>query len=206
MSALAADTLTSLGAAGIFTAAASVLVVMLSALFTASANRRRSRAERYASMVSPMAEWAELPFRIRRRGSDDAASRTALAERMHELQQRFVLDGAEVSADCPWLGKRYDRALQELKTAAAPYITEAWDAAPLPDVGGMNLRGWGPQGLELIVVSWRSELRWCFGWRRLINPGRLLVQWSMNLRGRSTGAHAVESGDGTARSTTAAIH
>jgi hypothetical protein len=188
---LGAELFDRLGGAGVFTAAATVLTAVLVALFTTAAARRRVRAERYAAMVGPLAEWAELPYRIRRRQSDDQHCRTSLAERAHELHQRFVLDGAELAGECPWLGKRYDLAVAQLKHSAAPFIQEAWNLPPCSDPGDMNLNGWGPQGLDLVVGRWRSELRWRFGWRRVVNVGRLFVQWLAARSSAGSNSHAV---------------
>jgi len=164
------------GNAGIYTAAAAVLVVVLKAAFDATADRAQQRRQRYAEMVAALVSWAELPFRIRRRSSNDPTVRAALVERTHELQERLVVHGAELSAECPWLSKRYDHALATVKAATAPRLNEAWKLPLITDVGDMNLSGWGPADVEGAVRSWRAELRWRFGWRRLLNPIRLLRQ------------------------------
>lgn len=168
--------LQTLGGTGIVAASATILVAVLTASFTSNALRRRSRAERYAEMVATLAGWTELPFRIRRRQSDEASVLTPLIDRFHQLQERVVIDSAELAAECPWLATRYERALEQIRAGAAPYIIDAWATAPAPTLGGMNLKGWGPDGLNSVVTGWRGELRWRFGWRRLANPIRLTWQ------------------------------
>jgi len=65
-----------------------------------------------------------------------------------------------------------------IKAATLPYTKEAWATPGVGTVGGMNLNGWGPVGTSEIVLRWRTELRWRFGWRRLANPVRLAWQWN----------------------------
>jgi hypothetical protein len=172
--------LETMGTTGIIAGIAAVLVVVLTAYFTASAARRKSRAERYAAMVVSLTAWTELPYRVRRRPSDDPSVMAALVDRMHGLHEQVVLDSAELAAECPWLGKRYERALVEIKAIALPYLNEAWASPAVGTAAGMNLNGWGPTGLNTIVLGWRSELRWRFGWRRLVNPVRLAWNWRQN--------------------------
>ncbi|HZB41474.1 MAG TPA: hypothetical protein VE487_10935 [Ilumatobacter sp.] len=168
--------LETLGAAGIITAAASVLVVVVGALLASGSARKSTRAARYAAMVATLAAWAEMPYRIRRRApGDDAAQQ--VVERMHQLQESAVLDNAELAAECPWLAKRYEHTLNEIRTGTAPFIRQAWDNQPEPNGGGAELAEWGPVGLHDPVIKWRTELRWRYGGRRLIKPVRLATQW-----------------------------
>lgn len=170
--------LETMGTTGIVAAVAAILVVVLTAYFTASAERRKARAERYAAMVVNLTSWTELPYRVRRRPSNDPAVTSALADRIHALHERVVLDSAELAAECPWLGKRYERALADIKAIALPFLNEAWASPGVGTATGMNLNGWGPTGLNEIVLEWRGELRWRFGWRRLANPMRLAWAWN----------------------------
>jgi hypothetical protein len=177
--------LETMGTTGIVAAVAAILVVVLTAYFTASAARRKTRAERYAAMVVNLTSWTEYPYRVRRRPSDDPTITCALVERMHALQEHVVLDSAELAAECSWLAKRYDRALADIKAATLPFITEAWASPGVGTAGGMNLNGWGPVGTNAIVLLWRSEIRWRFGWRRLVNPARLAWIWNKDRRARA---------------------
>lgn len=43
-----------------------------------------ARRDRYAQAVRTLIAWAEYPYRIRRRTSDEPATLTALADRGHE--------------------------------------------------------------------------------------------------------------------------
>ena len=176
--------LETMGTTGIVAAVAAILVVVLTAYFNASAERRKSRAERYAAMVANLTSWTEVPYRIRRRPSDDPAVTATLVDRMHGLHERLVLDSAELAAECPWLGKRYEKALADIKAITLPFLNEVWVSPAVGTAAGMNLNGWGPTGLDIIVLGWRAELRWRFGWRRLVNPARLAWNWSRTARQR----------------------
>lgn len=169
-----------MGTTGVIAAVAAILVVVLTAYFTASAARRKTRAQRYATMVVNLTAWTELPYRVRRRPSDDPAVLAALVDQMHGLHERVILDSAELAAECPWLGKRYERALADIKAIALPFLNEAWASPGVGTAAGMNLNGWGPTDLNTIVLDWRAELRWRFGWRRLVNPARLALNSKPN--------------------------
>jgi len=172
--------LETMGTTGIVAAIAAILVVVLTAYFNASAEHRKSRAARYAAMVVNLTSWTELPYRVRRRPSNDTAVIAALVDRMHGFHERVVFDSAELAAECPWLGKRYEQALADIKAIALPFLKEAWASPGIGSAAGMNLNGWGPTGLNAIVLGWRTELRWRFGWRRLVNPVRLAWNWKLN--------------------------
>ena len=175
MTAIAATWTNTLGETQALVAGATILAVALTALFGAGSGRRRARQERYATMVGTLAGWAELPFRVRRRMTDDPAAVAALVERAHHLQEQMVLDVAELTAECHWLAARYETAQNRIQHEAAPHLQEAWSTQPAGTSASMNLAGWGPTGLDKPVAAFRAELRYRFGWRRFINPVRLLL-------------------------------
>jgi len=45
---------------------------------------------------------------------------------------------------------------------------------------------WAPTGLNAIVLGLRAELRWRFGWRRLVNHVRLAWAWKQNRKATAT--------------------
>jgi len=63
----------------------SALVAVVAASSGVAAENRR---QGYAAAVEAVVAWAEYPFRIRRRTSDDPATLSDLANLGHELQER----------------------------------------------------------------------------------------------------------------------
>lgn len=184
LTALLASAFDSIVDSGIVAVGGALAAVMLTALLAASASRRAARRDRYALMVGRLSAWSELPFRIRRRMSDDSQVVALLVDRMHDLQEQLVVDGAELAAECRWLAARWENALFEIRSATQPFITEAWSKPPIRDLAQMNLNGWGPTGLNSVVRGFRNELRYRFGCRRAINPVRRIWKYSKTRRTR----------------------
>ncbi len=158
------------GVGGIATAALTAVAGVVS---------RRAAARRavYAEMTATLAAWAELPYRIRRRVSDDPAALAELTGHLHGLQEQLVRQRAALRAECQWLADRRDAAENAIKADAAAWIREAWAMSPAAAPVAMNLNGWGPTELHLVVEGFACELRWRFGWRRASNPLRRLAHW-----------------------------
>jgi hypothetical protein len=171
-----------LGDPQVLVASTAVLTVVLTALFGTGSGRRRVRQERYAVMVATLAGWAELPFRVRRRMSDDPTAIAVLVDRAHHLQEQMVLDAAELGADCPWLAARYEESRRTIQHESASHLNDAWSTPASGMPASMNLSGWGPAGLDQAVAAFRSELRFRFGWRRAISPARVLFRWQRRKR------------------------
>ena len=175
--------LEALGASGVVAVVGALFAVLLTAYCTAMAKRSAERSVRYSVMVATLTSWAEMPYRVRRRLSDDPAVAQPLMDRFHDLQEQLALDGAQLAAECPWLFKRHVLAVRTVRDAVRPFIVEAWDG-PAGGVDAMNLKGWGPTGCTQAIEAFQAELRYRFGWRRALNPVRLLWQ---GLRGPARG-------------------
>ena len=169
------ELLTTGGVAAAAVAAAGALITFAVNLLGA---RRKAKRERYARAVVNLAAWAEMPYRIRRRPANSAECRQELAARMHSLQEQLLLDRAELTAEAPWLGRRYAAALDKLRASTGPWFQAAWEADPADTDVAMNLGDWGPRHVEDVVLAFQQQLPWRFGWRWLVNPVRLAVGWA----------------------------
>lgn len=174
--------LETLGTTGIVAVVGGLLVVLLTAYCTGLAKRKQERTARYGVMVATLTSWAEMPYRVRRRLSNDPTVTQPLIDRFHDLQEQLARDTAELAAECPWLFKRHRMAADEIRDCTKPFIAAAWEAEPTGVPGGMNLNGWGPTGCGEAIQTFQSELRYRFGWRRVINPIRLLWRWKQGRR------------------------
>src|SRR5690349_14433320 len=68
----------------------SVVAGLIGTLLGNTRANAAARRERYAQAVRTLVAWAEYPYRIRRRTSDDATALSALAERGHTLQEQLA--------------------------------------------------------------------------------------------------------------------
>jgi hypothetical protein len=155
---------------GIVTVAGAIIVAALTIAFNAAATRRRERRERYAAMTETLTAWSELPYRIRRRTSNDGERIDALVARMSDLQEHLSRDHALLRSECQWLADRRAATQRQVQSLIGPYIREAWDSPPATSTSAMNLNGWGPTGASDIISSFSADLRWRFGWRRVLAP------------------------------------
>jgi hypothetical protein len=179
--------LETLGTTGVIALVGGLLVVLLTAYCTGLATRKQDRSARYGVMVATLTSWVEMPYRVRRRLSNDQTVTQPLIDRFHDLQEQLARDTAELAAECPWLFKRHRVAADEIRDCTKPFIAEAWETEPIGVLGEMNLNGWGPTGCDAAIQAFQSELRYRFGWRRVINPIRLLRQWVRARRGQRVG-------------------
>ncbi|WP_373070346.1 hypothetical protein [Gemmatimonas sp.] len=153
---------------GVFTVAGAIILATLTYALGVSSARRKERRERYSDMSATLAAWAELPFRIRRRTSDEPATLTALVAHVTELQECLRRDQAYLRAECVWLAERRDEVQTNIQRVVGPWINEAWTLPPCSTPASMNIGKWGPEGLEGTLNSFSCELKWRFGWRWMV--------------------------------------
>lgn len=155
---------------GIAGAAGAILVALMGGIASGRARRR----EVHAAAMQTVIAWVELPYRIRRRTSNDAGDLAELRELMHDLQERLSYYQALLAAESPRLGKAFAATVDEVKREYGAWIREAWESPPVSDPSDMNLNGWGPKRQPSAIDDLRVALRYRFGLRRLV-PARL--QW-----------------------------
>lgn len=91
-------------------------------------NRRR---DLYSAAYMAALEWCEGVYRVRRRnpdGSDDYK----LVERFHELQERIAAHEGWIAMESAELGEAYRTFLNEVTSACAPLIRDAWSRLGRP--------------------------------------------------------------------------
>lgn len=124
------------------------LVALLTALATTAVARSNAAADRrrvrYAEAVATLVAWIELPYRVRRRTSDDPTTLTALADRGHELQERMAFDQAWINTQSVDVGEAYKEARVSIGPLVGGAVRSAWDSPPVTSPSEMNLDDWGP--------------------------------------------------------------
>jgi hypothetical protein len=140
------------------------LAFALGRVSEASARRR----DGYAAATKELLAWAEYPYRLKRRTSDDAASMTKLADLGHELQEALRYREAWIQAENRWVATVFAEVRKELGKTVGPACSDAWASAPVTTAAGMNLNGWGPTDTDALLQRFERALRFRFGWRRWV--------------------------------------
>ncbi|MHA4945687.1 hypothetical protein ACX27O_00045 [Micromonospora sp. SD19] len=127
-----------------------------------------ARRERYAQAVRTLVAWAEYPYRIRRRTSDDAATLTALADRGHTLQEQLAESRGWIAAESRAMSEVFDACLGAINPLVGTACVIAWQGPPISKSAEMLLGDFGPRGINAIVARMECAIIYRFGLRRLM--------------------------------------
>lgn len=119
---------------------AGAIVVAVVPRWAEAQERRRTR---YAEAVRALVAWAEFPYRVARRVSDDPDVLAALAAEGHALQEDLAFFEAWVSAESKAMGRLYREASDAVRAAAGPAMQAAWREPPVGKAADMNLGSLG---------------------------------------------------------------
>ncbi|MBL7255361.1 hypothetical protein [Paractinoplanes lichenicola] len=145
--------------------------VVAALITTVSGNMRANaslRRDRYAEAVRYLVAWGEYPYRIRRRTDDEPATRAALAERGHTLQEERAQIAGWIATDSRALVTVFDGCVRDISALVAPACVEAWSAPPVTTAAGMVLKDFGPREVGAIATRFQLATRYRFGVRRLM--------------------------------------
>lgn len=154
-------------------AAIGLIAIILTAWINAMLARRKQRRERYAAMAATLAAWIEVPYMIRRRTSNDREVIERLVAHVQALQHQLNVDHADLRAECRWLARCRDAAQRAVQQEVRPFIDDAWKMPPVASTSDLIVGDWGPTNCRSSLEAFVDALRWRFGWRRLLNLGRL---------------------------------
>lgn len=146
-----------------------VITALLAGLRTGATTRR----EGYAATTQCLVAWAEYPYRIRRRTSDEPETLAELADRGHDLQEQLARQRVWVAGEHRVLSEVLDHVVEALRVAVRDANQEAWQASPVTTPAQMNLNGFGPGDIDTHVQKLERAVAYRFGARRLLPP-RLL--------------------------------
>lgn len=146
----------------------SVVAGLIGTILGNSRANATARRERYAQAVRCLVAWAEYPYRIRRRTSDEAGTLTALADRGHTLQEQLAESRAWIAAESRAMSEVFDGCLREITALVGPACSAAWREAPIATSAEMNLGDFGPRSIDRIVARMECAVIYRFGLRRLM--------------------------------------
>jgi hypothetical protein len=112
--------------------------------------RRNLFSEAYRVVVA----WAEMYWRVCRRGKDEQA----VVERFHELQEQIDFHQGWISVDDEVMGRAYDHFVREVKRRAEVPIREAWNREPCSPAQGIPGTG-VPFDIEDLKRQFLADVR-----------------------------------------------
>lgn len=131
------------------------------------------RREHYAEAIRSLYRLREMPYRIRRRMSDEADVLGDLASRLHDLQEDVDYWRAWTANEHGVMGRAFHSAASEVRAEVSPCIDTAWQQAHLQHAKDMVLKNSEGGLFDLSVATsaierFASLTRHRFGHRRLL--------------------------------------
>lgn len=143
-----------------------ILGAALTALLTYGLNRRAARRERRALAFSEalriVEDYAEMPYRIRRRPGTPEG-RHQLTEEVSRIYSRLAFHQALLDIEAPAVADAYRHLVNEAKSEVGPQMKEAWQKEVRSTDAEMNLEtGYNRNRVDLArdrcVATMRAEL------------------------------------------------
>lgn len=143
-----------------------ILGATITATLTHFLNQRSARRERqaraFAEALAVIEEYAELPYRIRRR-RPTAEARHDLTEQISRLQSRIAFHQGWLRIEAPGVAACYEQLVRAAERQAGGQMKEAWAHPPAIGDTGMNLGTAYPrteidQARDRCVAAMRRDL------------------------------------------------
>jgi hypothetical protein len=100
--------------------------------------RRERQAKAFAEALAAVEDYAELPYRVRRR-RDTRDARYDLAEDVSRIQSRLAYHQALLHIEAPQVADSYAILVRAVKIQAGSQMREAWQQTLLTTDDAMNL-------------------------------------------------------------------
>jgi hypothetical protein len=111
--------------AGVIAVAGAAFSVALTYGLNQRATRRERQSSAFADALAAIEDYAELPYRIRRRPGTPSA-RHELTEQISQIQSRIAFHQAWLSIQAPGVAEPYADLVQATKTQAGGQMRDAW--------------------------------------------------------------------------------
>lgn len=116
-----------------------VLVALAGYFFHNHQARRERKMRAFADALGAVAEYQELPYRIRRRQGADAATRAAIAERVSDIQVKVAFHLAWLEIESVAVADAYRGLVAAARREAGAHMSAAWQEPVLADDAAMSL-------------------------------------------------------------------
>jgi hypothetical protein len=128
--------------AALLAGAVAVVGALISVAVTYGLNQRAARRERhtnaFAEALAAIEDYAELPYRIRRRPRTPEG-RHELTEQVSKIQSRIAFHQAWISLEAPDVARRYNDLVRAAKAQAGKQMAEAWLTPAITKDAQVNL-------------------------------------------------------------------
>lgn len=111
--------------AGVIAVAGAVVTVALTYGLNQRAVRRERQSSAFAEALAAIEDYAELPYRIRRRPGTSSAQ-YELTEQISQIQSRIAFHQAWLSIEAPIVAESYADLVQVTKAQAGEQMKDAW--------------------------------------------------------------------------------
>ncbi|WP_327034865.1 hypothetical protein [Micromonospora ureilytica] len=127
----------------VIVAVIAILGGVVSASVTYALNQRATRRERqakaFAEALNAVEDYAEMPYRIRRR-RDTPEARYDLTDEVSKIQSRLAYHQALLQIEAPEVAASYAALVRATKIQAGGQMRQAWQQPVLTTDAGMNLQ------------------------------------------------------------------
>ena len=165
--------------AALLAGAVAVVGALISVAVTYGLNQRAARRERqaklFAEALAAIEDYAELPYRVRRR-PHTPEGRHELTEQVSRIQSRIAFHQAWISLEAPDVASFYNDLVRAAKTQAGKQMSEAWLTPAITKDAQVNLGVPYPRDeINAARVQCVEAMRQALG-RRRPPPGSAVVQ------------------------------
>jgi hypothetical protein len=128
--------------AALLAGAVAVVGALLSVAVTYGLNQRTARRERHATLfaeaLAAIEDYAELPYRVRRRPRTPEG-RHELTEQVSQIQSRIAFHQAWIALEAPDVSRCYNDLVRAAKTQAGKQMAQAWLTPAITKDAQVNL-------------------------------------------------------------------
>lgn len=111
--------------AGLITVTGAMIAVALTYGLSQRAARRERQTNAFAEALSAIEDYAEMPYRIRRRDGTPGA-RHELTEQISKIQSRIAFYQAWLCIETPGVARSYEDLVRAVKAQAGKQMERAW--------------------------------------------------------------------------------
>jgi hypothetical protein len=126
----------------IITGAGAVVAAAVTYALTQRAGRRDQQAKAFAKALATIEEYANMPYRIRRRSSE---ARHEISKELDKIQSRIAFQHAWLQIEAPKVAAAYDRLVRAARSEAGEQMKKAWTQPPPTSDEEMTLGGAYPR-------------------------------------------------------------
>lgn len=161
-----------------------VVSVLVTKLFERGAKRDERVRQGYADSTAALVAWAEFPYRVARRTSDEPDVCATLVGRGHDAQEALACRRAWVVGESVVMSEGYAVITAQLRPHVGAATQAAWRRPPSSGGAGMVLSDGQPLpqvDVDHVVDLWCLAQRYRYGWRRWMLPP--VLRWRLRRRG-----------------------